>query len=333
MPEKHPYKWLRSETIRAVRLLTPFSPAFSRLKNSKTQSCGGVFIETTQAFAVGSFVEFDFEMPGGAGAYQGRGRVDWKEERGSSDYPKGIGLQLLEVVAMQPATLNSGPVISPKPAVPASQAAPASAPKVAPAAPQAAPAPAPVPKAAPAPAPKAAPAPAPAHVPPPAAKGAPEPLIPVPTMAEVSEFLTSLVGKTVEVTAGEAWPYNPERFCAVAVFISDENKPLVVLTADLVFASNIGAALTLIPPEVAKESQGTGLLADDLAENFREVINICTTLFHGPHVPHLKLSGVFLKAGEVSDEVKKIIAKPSLRGDYSANIPQYNGGKLALLMA
>ena len=48
---------------------------------------------------------------------------------------------------------------------------------------------------------------------------------------------------------------------------------------DLAFAANAAAALCLIPPATAKESISSRKLDPLLAENLREIVNVCSQLF------------------------------------------------------
>ncbi len=113
--------------------------------------------------------------------------------------------------------------------------------------------------------------------------------VPVPHPKQVRDLFLGLTGKDIEV--GPVNPVVPGRDPAVvAVFVTDKTATGAAVAFDLPLAAYAGAALGLVPLPRAQECIESGVLSEDLTENFNEVVNVMASVFNDhPEAPHLKL--------------------------------------------
>lgn len=157
--------------------------------------------------------------------------------------------------------------------------------------------------------------------------GTPARRMPIPEA--VRDFLGDLLGKPVSVTKRPVADFDlDEQVWLTGRFVDDAGVLIGACVADLSLAANAGAALAMISAQVAKEAVAAGVLADNLRENFYEVVNIVSALLNGPSVPHLRL-------GELVDgvpaDVVELAARAAGRKHYDVTIVGYDGGVLALI--
>lgn len=150
----------------------------------------------------------------------------------------------------------------------------------------------------------------------------------MPTPEAVGDLFGDLVGKATAASKRAEIDLNDdEQQWYSAIFVEDDGEVGGACVADINFASYAGAALAMIPKQVADESIKAGTLSENLDENFREVANIATVLVNGPSVPHIKMSGF---AAGVPDEVRSLLAVAAGRKSFDVTITDYGSGKFAL---
>ncbi len=115
-----------------------------------------------------------------------------------------------------------------------------------------------------------------------------------------------------------------------ATYEDGEGKVLAACVCDLDFAANSGGALSMIPASAVKESLTAKKLDDLLAENFQEVLNICTSLFANGS-QHVKLGRVYFTRREQPDDIKTFVAAPAARKDMKVTISGYGSGRISFL--
>jgi hypothetical protein len=117
----------------------------------------------------------------------------------------------------------------------------------------------------------------------------------------------------------------------VAVYVTDDGKPAALCACDIAFAANSGAALSMLPPGVAKDSVKTGQLTEVMIANLREVMNICTRLVLHEGTAHVRLETV-CPASKLPAAVAAIAATPKARIDFEVTLGKYGNGVLAALV-
>jgi len=150
----------------------------------------------------------------------------------------------------------------------------------------------------------------------------------VPDVAAVDELLEMLVGE-VSTAEHDVSAVADQKY--VATFINPEDELVAICASDVPFASFSGAALAMIPPDVAKECVSDGKLSASLSENFHEIMNLCSKLMLSETSEHLRLDKTY-----APDELPEgVIALESANTQcgFEIDIPRYGKGTLDFYIA
>ena len=104
------------------------------------------------------------------------------------------------------------------------------------------------------------------------------------------------------------------------------------LQLDLELAAYAGAALSLLPVGIAKESIDDGAIEDNLLENFQEVLNVGVQWFTAKGNPRVVLAEVYTPATKLPDDVRLVMGAPADRLDVEAEVAGYGTGRTRLLV-
>jgi hypothetical protein len=152
----------------------------------------------------------------------------------------------------------------------------------------------------------------------------------MPTVQNTKTVLAGLLGTSMEI--GPASGGFTEVPAAVAVYNDDSGAAVALIACDIKFASYMGAALAMIPPEVAAESVTAGVLHEDLAENLHEIMNIAARFFnYADKSTHVSLSEMLVNGTPPPDSVMTLLANATQRMDLDADIPDYGSGRFTLI--
>ena len=153
--------------------------------------------------------------------------------------------------------------------------------------------------------------------------------VPVPHPKQIRDLFLGLTGKDVEV--GPVDPVVPGRDPAVvAVFVTDKLATGAAGACDLPLAAYAGAALGLVPLPQAQEAIGSGVLPEDLTENFAEVVNVLASVFNGgSDAPHLKLYKVHGVGETLPTDVASCLGYVVRRLDLRVDVQGYGAGRLS----
>jgi hypothetical protein len=121
--------------------------------------------------------------------------------------------------------------------------------------------------------------------------------------------------------AGGAW---------FGVFVKDGGEPVALCGADVNLAASFGAALSMLPVAMVKESAKSHELSAVMYENLREIMNICTRLVLDATSPHLKLEQIY-PTKSLPAAATALLAAPKGRREFQVQMPKYGGGVLTLL--
>jgi hypothetical protein len=152
---------------------------------------------------------------------------------------------------------------------------------------------------------------------------------PLPDVAQVRELLGMLFDG-ITVKAGAKLDPAPKGKPYFGFYVADDGSPAGLVGCDLAFASNSGAALSMLPPNAAKDAVKTKELTDVMIANLREVMNICTRLLLKESSPHVRLLLVSEVAG-LPPPAAAIISAPNGRVDFEIGLGKYGSGLLAVL--
>ncbi len=153
--------------------------------------------------------------------------------------------------------------------------------------------------------------------------------VPVPHPKQIRDLFLGLTGKDIEV--GPVHPVVPGRDPAlVAVYVTDKMGTGAAVACDLPLAAYAGAALGLVPLPRAEEAIASGLLPEELAENFYEVVNIMASVFNeNPEAPHLKLYKVHAVGEKLPTDVASSLGYVVRRLDLQVDVAGYGAGRLS----
>jgi hypothetical protein len=153
--------------------------------------------------------------------------------------------------------------------------------------------------------------------------------VPIPIQEAVRDFFTDLLGRGVAATKRGSLTY--EDPLIVGRYLDDDGEIAALLVSDLEFAAYSGAALAMIPKVVAGEAIKAAELGDTLFDNFREVVNVFSSLLNAPTTPHLVLKALD-RHPEGTEDVVEVMDAPRRRRDFDVTIEGYGSGVLAVLV-
>jgi hypothetical protein len=153
--------------------------------------------------------------------------------------------------------------------------------------------------------------------------------VPIPIQEAVRDFFTDLLGRGVAATKRSAIAYDDPLI--VGRYLDDDGETAALLVSDVDFAAFSGAALAMIPKVVAGEAIKAGELTDALSENFREVVNVFSSLLNAPTTPHLVLKSLE-RHPEETEDLADVLDAPRRRRDFDVTIEGYGSGVLAVLV-
>ena len=155
----------------------------------------------------------------------------------------------------------------------------------------------------------------------------------LPTIDGVRRLLSQLLGQPVTVTPGTPFVAGPKTPSIVAVYARDDGAIASAWAADVPLAAWAGAALTLIPANVAQACISQGRLTDMTCENYQELMNVASTLFNVDGSPHTKLLSIHQVPLEaVPEGATLLLQKPAGRLDLTIDIPRYGAGRASLVV-
>ncbi len=152
----------------------------------------------------------------------------------------------------------------------------------------------------------------------------------LPDAGAVARLVTSLIGKQVTQKAGAVLKRLPEGGVA-GVFRNDAQEIVVLVLADVSLAAATGAALAMIPATAAQDAARSGVLPPNMAENFREVVNVMSGLLTGSGNRAVRLTE--FSVGAMPEQAGDVFSTPGGRLDLELDIQGYGKGALSFIVA
>jgi len=152
---------------------------------------------------------------------------------------------------------------------------------------------------------------------------------PLPDLAKVKHML-GLLYDGLEVKPGKKFDVAPASGCWVGLYVGDDGAPVAACVADVALAVNSSAALSMLPPGVAKDAAKSKELTEVMVQNLREIMNICTRLLMDDASAHLRLDSVY-PAKALPPGATQLLAGVKGRVDFELNVPKYGPGTLAVV--
>jgi hypothetical protein len=276
-----------------------------------SRTSGGFVVELDSKLQVHTLVELDVKFPGQSHYYRSRGLVEWYAKSDNPKKPHKVGIRVIAMEKLDPA---GAPMAAPKQRKPAFTAGVSKRvePTIDDVAEQAAARPA---------------SPAETKV----IQRSTE--LKIPKLEEVSELFTSLIGEKIEVSDAPR-PMDTDDIAVVGAYKGEDGRMLSLIGADIALANRLGAALAMIPKEVAENDIELRIISDETCQNTQEIFNINTSVLNGLKIPHhrfVKLYNCF--NDEQPSEVRALMGDPAARVDYTVGVPGYGSGRLCYLFA
>lgn len=149
----------------------------------------------------------------------------------------------------------------------------------------------------------------------------------LPDTAAIASLLEMIFGEGVGVTDQGTPDLSGKH---LATFLNDEDELVAVCAGDKPFVAYSGAALSMIPADVANEMVD-GAITDTVADNFHEVMNIFSKLMMSETSAHLRLEKI-LQPDQTSGPISALEGTATPLA-FDIDIPKYGKGNLALLIA
>ena len=152
---------------------------------------------------------------------------------------------------------------------------------------------------------------------------------PLPDLAKV-KLMLGLLFDGLDVKAGKKFDIVPPSGSWIGLYVCDDGRPVAACAVDALLAASAGAALSMLPPAVAKDAAKTKELTDVMVANLQEIMNICSRLLMNDSSAHLRLEKVY-PSKAMSPELTKVLGAVQGRADFELNVPKYGAGTLAVI--
>jgi hypothetical protein len=149
----------------------------------------------------------------------------------------------------------------------------------------------------------------------------------LPDAKSVQQILAAMYGDELVVDVDDSAPLAGRH---VATYVGDADSIVALCACEDRFVAYSGAALTMIPANVADEMVEQKDLSAVILENFHEVMNICSRLLMDDNSPHLRLEKTLLP-GEADAAMSKV-TQESRAVNLKVAIPEYGHGHMSFLI-
>jgi hypothetical protein len=116
----------------------------------------------------------------------------------------------------------------------------------------------------------------------------------------------------------------------IGTYIDDDDVAVSLVACDRAFCAALGAAMTLVPPDAAKEAAATGDFPEAILANVREIMNILSRLYMEGSSPHLRFAEL-KTLSQLNEAEQNVMNNVADRLDMTMTIPTYGGGNLSLI--
>lgn len=150
----------------------------------------------------------------------------------------------------------------------------------------------------------------------------------IPTHKTIANLLGMVYGQEVAVSDANSEPASEQY---VATYIGDDDKLVATCCCDEAFVVYSGAALSMIPANVANEMIADKEVGEVVLGNFHEIMNICSRLLMSETSPHLRLDKTL--APEAANGVNRGFEQESSITGFEIKIPDYGSGRIVFTVS
>lgn len=150
----------------------------------------------------------------------------------------------------------------------------------------------------------------------------------LPAPDAVTRLLSGLLGVKVSVIDNKV---DDAKLVVCGVFASAAHDEAAFCLLDIPFGAAAGAALSMMPVDVAKDYVKKGKLDEDIRDNCAEVLNVCSRLFTSSDAHRVTLTVKTFNPEPIPAEVKAALAGGQ-RLNLNLGIDRYGGGALVLVI-
>lgn len=156
---------------------------------------------------------------------------------------------------------------------------------------------------------------------------------PVPIQEDVRDLLVDLLGRGVAADKVAPLELEDDVPAAVAEFVDDDDGTACLCIIDGPFAVRVGAALVMVPPNVAEEDLASGDLPEHHLDSVKEVVNIFGRMLNSASTPHVRLAALHRWPGALPPGVVELLGAPEYRRDFVVTVEGYGEGRFSLLVS
>ena len=149
----------------------------------------------------------------------------------------------------------------------------------------------------------------------------------IPSPQSVSKLLSMIFGVELDVSKCEPPELSSQH---VASFVNDDDQLVALCACDKEFVAYSGAALSMIPADVANEMISGNAVTEAMVDNFNEVMNICSNLMMSDSSAHLRLDKTL--SPEQSAEAIAALQESGQVTGFGVDIPRYGKGTLTFVV-
>lgn len=149
----------------------------------------------------------------------------------------------------------------------------------------------------------------------------------------IQKLLVGLLGRQVTVVPSKPLVVLGSQAWVVGVYHDDEDGLAALAVAEASLANYAGAALSLLPVNLAHEAAREGRVEGEMLDNFREILNVGASLFPEGGGVHVRIVDAIAEASGVDADMARLIRKPKSRVDALVDVEHYGKGRLSFVSA
>jgi ABC-type cobalamin/Fe3+-siderophores transport system ATPase subunit len=153
-----------------------------------------------------------------------------------------------------------------------------------------------------------------------------------PSIPDIQEMLTGLVGKDVLLTEASTAMSMEDGIDVIGEYRADERATPLLCCVDCGFAVRAASALMMVPAGEANKAVSEGEISEDTLENLREVFNVGASVLNKAGNAYYRFTELYpTQGGELPADVKQVLENPTSRVDWEGEITDYGAGRMNLM--